>query len=545
VLGRGRGIVPWRFRSGIAPLERAERKGGTGMTTGDGRDSKPRRAGPGRSPGERTRRRRAALVPWLRLARALAAAGALAHQAGSAASARASSDVRGAATEFASPNGVAERCIALAHMPGAHYTAADSAKEAELCAVDFYDGAHALCPKVFSTSPGTLIYALAGGPHAGDAIGFEEEACSGGVHKRAATGEPISFKMSVNTRETSATFANSSLIYYHFARYFHATAHVPVAVFRSIDRREHARRVSARGVALSAGNAALKMNHAAWVALLAAEKDPAGYQPTAELFTPDGLLYGVLLHPLGRRYSEEMNGTRQSGWGDGQNRDFQETAPFRALRSERPLADAIAEGRRAALADPQLARATGSDATPEQMVFWMSDLVDITLLDFIFSQQDRIGNIDFVLDWYWVEGDRLRSRPATDRTPPADIAGYKPIPIKRTELGDNDAGVRTTYANYTKRTGMLEKLRHYRADVYRQLMRLDRDFETKGPLHEYVRTTFGLSDREFAQVVANTAAAATILRDSCKAGRLRFDLEPAEFLLTGAVRPQEVDCDAP
>ncbi len=457
----------------------------------------------------------------------------------------ASSDVRGKATRFTSPNGVTEKCVALAHMPGGRYSDGDAAKEAEFCAIDFYGAMHALCPKVFSTSPGTLVYDLANGRHAGNPAAFEREACGIGLNNTAATGQPVSYKMSVNTRESSATFANSALIYYHFARYFDTTARVPVAVFRSIDRREHNRRVSSRGTALSAGRAALKMNHAAWTALQAAEQNPSSYQPTAELFTPDGLLYGVMLHPSGKRYSEEINGTRQSGWGDGQNRDFQETAPFRALRSEQPLAAAIEEGRRIALQNPKLAKATGSDATPQQMVFWMSDLVDITLLDFLFSQQDRIGNIDYLPYWLWVDEGRLQSRPASGRTAPADVAAYKPVYLKRTELGDNDAGLRLTYTNFTKRTGMLEKLRHYRAGAYQQLIRLDLDFRSTGPLHEYVRTTFGLSEREFAQVVANTVAAAAILRDSCKAGHLRFDVEPEEFLLTGRVAPKDIDCDAP
>ena len=457
----------------------------------------------------------------------------------------ASSAVRGAVSEFTSPNGARERCVVLARMPGGRYTDADGAKEAEFCAIDFYAGTHALCPKVFSTSPGTLVYPLTGGRYAGDPAGFERTACGGGVRKSAAGGEPISYKMSVNTRESSATFANSSLLYYHCARYFHATVHVPVAVLRSIDRKAHGQRVSARGVSLSAGKPALRMNHAAWLALQAGERDPSSYSPTSELFTPDGLLYGVMLHPFGKRYSEEINGTRQSGWGDGQSRDFQETAPFRALRSGQPLAAAIEEGRREALRDPILAKATGGDATPAQMVYWMSDLIDITLLDFVFSQQDRIGNIDYVAAWHWFEDGELRSRPAAGRTPPEEIAGFAPVYLKRTELGDNDAGVRLTYRNYARRTGMLDGLRHYRADAYRQLIRLAADFEAAGPLHEYVRTTFGLSEREFAQVAANVSAAAAILRESCRAGRLRFDVEAEEFLRTGAVAPKDVDCDSP
>ncbi len=454
--------------------------------------------------------------------------------------ARGSSNVVGTAVEFISANGAREQCIALDRMPGGHYTDADAAKEAEFCAIDFYGSTHALCPKVFSTSPGTLIYQITGDPSK-----FELEACGGGVSKHSAQGEPISFKMSVNTRETSATFANSSLIYYHFARFFASTAHVPAAVLRSIDPEEHGRRVSSRGVSLSAGRSGLKMNHAAWKVLQAAEQDPSSYQPTAELFTPDGLLYGVLLHPLGKRYSEEINGTRQSGWGNGQNNDFQETAPFRALRSEAPLAEAIAEGKRIASQNPILAKATGNDATPQQMVYWMSDLIDITLLDFIFSQQDRIGNIDYRPYWYWRQDDALNSRPAKSAKLPSDLVDYEPWYIKRTEIGDNDAGVRMSYVNYTKRTGMLEKLRHYRAGLYRKLMQLDRDFKSSGPLYNHVRATFGLSDREFRQVVANTAAAADILRNSCKAGRLRFDIEPEEFLLTGSVATATPECELP
>ena len=455
----------------------------------------------------------------------------------------ASASVQGQAHEYPSPGGTTERCVVLARMPGGVYDDADTAEEESLCGIDFHDGSHALCPKVFSTSPGTLVYDLRGGAFAGKAQEFEQTHCAeGGVRKGGAQGAPVAWKMSVNTRVTSATFANASLVYYHFARYFDATAHVPAAVMRTMDRGAHSRRVSARGLALSAGRSALKMNHAAWQALHDAEGNPAGYTPTEELFTPDGQVYGVMLRPVGTRYSEEMNGTRASGWGDGQNRDFQETAPFRALRSEQPLLAAIAEGRREALKDPRLAKATGADATPQQMAIWMSDLIDITLLDFIFSQQDRIGNIDYVPYWHWVQDGRLMRRPASGKTPPADIAVHAPLLLKRTELGDNDAGVRLSYANYTRRTQMLEKLRHYRAATYERLLRLHRDFQSGGALHDYVRGTFGLSEKEFRQVVANTAAATAMLHAGCTAGKLRFDVEAEEFLLTGGVKPRSPDC---
>ena len=120
-----------------------------------------------------------------------------------------------------------------------------------------------------------------------------------------------------------------------------------------------------------------------------------------------------------------------------------------------------------------------------------------------------------------------------------------PTRLKRTQLNDNDAGGRLPYANFTKKTGMLEKIRHYSPDTYRRLMRLTKDFEAKGELYGYVRDTFGLSDAQFKQTVNNTRQAADILRGSCQAGKLRFDLDPAAYLTTGKAKAHKVDCDNP
>jgi hypothetical protein len=454
-----------------------------------------------------------------------------------------SADVAGEVVRHPSPAGVHERCVVLARMPGAAYREAEMQQERAFCVIDLHGRTHAMCPKLFSTSPGTLVYDVSGGPYGNDAAGFERDVCPRGhVVEKEAVDEPIAFKMSVNTPETSATFANSSLIYYHFARYFDAAVQVPPAVFRSVDRAAHLARVAGRGEALSAGRPPLKLNHAAWSALARAERDPKAYSPADELFTADrSQVYGVMLHPRGRRYGEEINGSRQSGWGDGQSRDFQQTPPFVALATDAPLAAAIGEG----VARGHMRAAVPAEGRDEQMIFWMRELTEITLLDFIFSQQDRIGNIDYVPYWYWVEGGRVRRSQAAGRHPPEELAAHAPKLIKRTQLADNDAGVRLSYLNYTQRTGMLERIRHYSPTTYRRLIELARDFDARGPLHAYVRTTFGLSAAEFARVVDNTQRAAAILRDSCRTGRLRFDLEPETLLRDGAVEPHRVDCDNP
>jgi hypothetical protein len=369
-----------------------------------------------------------------------------------AGAALASSEVRGDAVTYFSPNGVQERCVMLARMPGATYRPQSEAQERRLCAIDFHQPTHALCPKLFSTSPGTLVYDLSAGPDARRPAEFEREVCSTGhVVTTEAVGGAISYKMSVNTRETSATFANASLVYYHFARYFDAAVHVPPAVLRSIDKQVHLERVARRGESVSATRPPLKMLHAGWAA---------------------------------------------------------------AVRAE-------------------------------QVAYWVRELIDLTLLDYFFSQQDRIGNIDYLPHWVWVEDGQVRHQPATGSKPPAEIAARSPQLIKRTELADNDAGVRMSHANYTQRTGMLERVRHYHPNTYRQLMRLDADFAASGPLHVHVRSTFGLSAVEFDRIAANVKSAAAILRASCRAGRLRFDAYPEAYLRDGKAAEQKVDCNHP
>ena len=472
-------------------------------------------------------------------AAALLAAGAIAVAA--------AAPFSGTAVTYRSPNGIEEQCLILDRMPGGVYSDDDKSQEEAFCRIDFYAGSHALCPKVFSTSPGTLVYDISGGPFAGKPDAFESDQCAtSSPVKRGALGEPVSYKMTMNDSHTSATFSTASLLYYHFSRYLDADIHVPVSVYRSMDKAAHLARVSRRGVELSAHRKGGAMNHAGWKIMDASEKNPAAYSAPDELFTPDRKqVYGVLLHPQGDRYSAEVNGTRQSGWGEGQNRDFQETAPFRALRAEKPLKDAIDEGIHQAAANKTLRQAMRHGVSPEQMVFWMKELTEITLLDYIFSQQDRIGNIDYLSYWYWVDNGETRRQPASSTEVPEELAQYRPISLRRTRLNDNDAGGRVPYANFTKKTGMLEKIRHYSPETYRRLMRLDEDFANQGELFAYVRGTFGLSDAQFRQVVDNTRKAADILRDTCRAGKLRFDLDPEAFLATGEANEQQVDCDAP
>ena len=456
--------------------------------------------------------------------------------------AQANDRIAGDTTSYSSPNGVQERCVSLSAMPGGNYGDEDKKQEKALCSINFYDSNIAICPKLRSTSPGTFVYRLGTGPYEGNQQSFEQEVCPRGqIMVKEADGNPVSFKVTMNDRTTSGTFSTASLLYYHFSRYLDANIHVPVAVWRSMDRTTHEQRVTRKGLEHSAGKKSLKMNHAAWQILDQAEKDPGAYRDTDELFTTDrSQIYGVMLNVRGKRYGPEFMGTRKSGWGDGQNRDFQQTAPFLALRSDKPLADAIAEGRAKASEDPDLRKAMGNGISNEQLVYWMQDVTEITLLDYIFTQQDRIGNVDYVSYWYWVDGDEVKF---AENKPDSVTDAEKAKRIRRTWLNDNDAGGKARYANFTRRTQMLEKLRHYNPKTYRLLMAMDRDFSEQGKLFEHVRDTFGLTASQFENTVKALQDAAAIIRSNCEAGKLRFDLDPDAYFKSGNSPEHEVSCN--
>ena len=442
----------------------------------------------------------------------------------------ASDAVQGEIKAFKSPNGLEERCVILNQIPGGFYSDDDKATESRYCQIDIYDANTAICPKLRSTSPATFIYDLKHGPLAGKQAEFEQTVCPRGeVIVNEAKDAPTDFKVTMNAKNASATFAPASLLYYHFARYFDAYIHVPVSVFRTIDRNSHEQRITARGLAWSAKNPALKMNNAAWLELDKVEKNPQAYADPGELFTSDmRQVFGILMRIEGKRYGEEINGTRKSGWGKGQSFDFQQTPAFTALRSEKPLAEAI---------KPAVAKGHAAG----QIVLWMQELTEITLLDYIFSQQDRVGNIDYVEYWYSKQNDQISYSKAVDKQHQPTVDA---ILLKRTFLNDNDAAGKKKYSNFTKVTSMLEATRHYNGKTYQRLQHLAKDVQQKGPLYGYLQNGFGLSDAQLQLATANIQQAAAILLNSCQAKKLRFDLDPDAFLLEGKTTEQTVACEA-
>lgn len=438
--------------------------------------------------------------------------------------------VEGEAVSFASPGGLTEQCIRIQPMPGADFSKGDHKTEAGYCELDLYR--LALCPKLWSTSPGTILYEIDLASWGGDPAGFEAAHCAGGHHARGeALGKPATFKMSVNGHDTSATYAPSSWVYYHFSRYFDTGVHVPVAVYRSMEAAQHRQRVTRRGLELTEGHRNLRMLAAGWRFVDELERGEGSSGARQAALTDEGRqVYGVLLDNKGERYGPEINGTRESGWGSGQNHDFQLTAPFIALRTAGSLQEAAREGVHQARANPQMARALPADTSTAQVVFWMRDVLEIVLLDYLLGQQDRIGNIDYDWRWYWVEDGKLESKAAHGHEAPDDIRAFEPVRLQRSAINDNDAGVRSGYANFARSTGMLDGLRHFHPGLYQKLGRLSADLSAGGPSYAWLTGPAGLGTREADAITKRAAEAFEKLSGDCRAGQLALDLDPAAFL---------------
>lgn len=445
-------------------------------------------------------------------------------------------DIRGTEYQFTSANGVAERCVEIEVLPGAKYHHGDAEATQLYCSLDFNQ--LVLCPKLWSTSPGTIVHQLSGNPSAEAITSFESGQCGNGHHLSAKGAEHMAtFKLSVNGRKTSGTYAPSSWVYFHLSRLLDTNTWVPPAVYRSMDRQLHLQRVSQPGLEHSEGRRGLGMLSEGWKQVVAVEDGTLGGSAASEMLDGDDLIFGAMLNSKGDRYGEEMNGTRESGWGNGQNYDFQQTPAYLALRQPGSLMDAAAEGLHEARKNPRMAKAVSAELPLAQVVLWMKDVLEITLLDYLLSQQDRIGNIDWRWYWYWVEDGRLHHRRAHDSSPPADLVDKQPMRLKRSAINDNDAGVRSGYANFARNTDMLMGLRHYHPGLYQHFYRLATDLAVQGPVYQWLGNAAGLSDREVNRIAERAAEALEILVTDCESGALQLDLDLTVALGQAAPQP--------
>jgi len=466
------------------------------------------------------------------------------------------------AKTLTSPNGIIEQCWSVPPSPHGVYSVKDTEKEQELCSFDFYSKEILLCGKNWSTSPSTLLLKTT------NAVPLIQSLC---MNKKSM--EPVSkvakFKVSMNEKGTSGTFSISSLLYYHLSRDLNLNVIIPVSVLRTMDKQAHYQMVTSK-VQFFEND----MIQKAWNYLAEAESvNPQAIRPVRELFTENqNAIYGALIDSLGNeKYTEFFRGRKQPLWGLAQHQEMLKTPVFKALASPQDLSVAAAESIKYGLENYK-ADFNGVKPSLLQMISWMQDASEMSLLDFIMQQQDRPGNIHF--QWrieYFKNGQFKSNRIKTminnklsglEKKYPrpefikkvesiafsqAEYSGCnKEFPcavVQKTTLEDNDAGGRIYYLPFYRQAQILEKINHISARTYQNLIRLARSMKNQDDAsYNYYQSRFLLDSDQFNQLKKNMIDAAEIMKKKCEKGELKFDLNYQLYLEKGQIVNSTVPC---
>lgn len=440
-----------------------------------------------------------------------------------------------------------EMCIVPDEAPieGANYSKGDKKTEAELCGYDFHvqtsdesNQAVALCPKLFSTYPAVELLEI---PNDGTKSDIEANSCNEKVGaKNKGYKKLAKYKQSMSCAKTPSIIG-----YYHISRVLDLDI-VPVSVLRTMDKNLHLS-VAEKGVAFSKGSAAdlIAKN---WKTLLSLIT-----QSHPSISTDDGAYtVGALSeNPRGEQkyYQDFYPGAAQEAGVIA----FKKTKLFRNLGINKPVTQFI-----------------GTDLTTSNYtaIRQMKDAVDMIVLDTLFGQQDRFGNVHSVHAFMTGDGENLKKysmkdleklieKEGTDQEK-KDLAKAKSMPSdwrKEVEarnavllkmaksyfdrhnipyahaqeilIKDNDCGLKTS--NVFKKHAIINSVRHISESTYIQLLRLHKKANS-GELNSYLAQTLYMTEDEISQFMNGLNHVISQLTAKCTSGELYLDLNVKRHL---------------
>jgi hypothetical protein len=401
------------------------------------------------------------------------------------------------------PGRVPELCIALKHFPTAKYSSKDERKEAELCSLNVNQNV-AACGKMTSTNPGVLF-------STSKTQSLEELTRTNCSNDDAKTQGK--YKLS-----TSCSYTPSILAYYHLSRLLGNIGNVPVSVLRTFDIDRH-KEVAQRTLKLLPRD---EIIYQTWSSLNSAlEAGPKGKK--ADLLFVEGFqqTYGALLKNVKNdgMYKEFFNG------GKDRAATFRERNVLYKSLTRREM---------------EVPRDFNFDNM--QKFVQMRDISEFILLDYILSQQDRFGNIDYRESYYYLTVDNngqpeVESDPDLEDVPEEARAGA--LKIKEMVLNDNDCGVVKT--NVVKDAKLLEGIAHIDPKTYRRLMDLAALVDQPEIKTQFL-SAVQFTEKDFMNVSSNVKAAAAVLKTKCMKNELALDLD-ADHHFSTQPQPNSYNCD--
>ena len=201
-----------------------------------------------------------------------------------------------------------------------------------------------------------------------------------------------------------------------------------------------------------------------------------------------------------------------------------------------------------------------ADSSRHQMILWMQNLSQLIVKDYSSSEWNSFDNIKYVWTWAYIKNDQLILEKdeenvdyyslikmiGTQINLPKRIANLNPIPLQKIMLGDNNTENLDQNNNPMRKFRILENLRHFNSDYYKEIQVIASDFRNKGTFFHFLETTHNLHHPRisFIEYTSNFIDAAKILKNSCIQGTLHFDLDLKTFMINkGNFVEEKVDCD--
>ncbi|MGE0633977.1 MAG: hypothetical protein AB7O96_16300, partial [Pseudobdellovibrionaceae bacterium] len=304
-------------------------------------------------------------------------------------------------------SGLIELCTVPQRLSEEAFSEKDRKQEAEVCALSFY-GENAICPKQNSTNPGLLV---------GEAV---EGMTGRQIEERYCAGPAKLFKTDYKYKQgISCSYTPSILAYYQIGRILDV-GRIPVAMLRTMDRKEHLRQVQMANTEPFTSKMSDQMKWQ-WDNYLKTHKNGTD---TNVFDNSRKFVYGSIV----KNVKKEGRYLEVSGRGayDPRYQRFITQPPFLRVASQSTLPELALNYNETATTTPSIEKELAIELTMElaelnkisaaysgpkefaqvaQTVVQAKDVSDMILIDTLFSQADRIGNIHFHYYWYWIDAD--------------------------------------------------------------------------------------------------------------------------------------------
>ena len=443
-----------------------------------------------------------------------------------------------------------EICVIPTHFTignSTQYSEKDSNKEKSLCNFAWHSDKDisdpngsvsvAICPKLNSTNPGVQLFKIpeSTSDQTWNKTRTEKEFCKEKSDINSKYTElsdlEAKFKQSI-----TCSYAPSALAAYHLSRMLGGIGNTPVSVVRTMDSKSHKKIVDkALDILQGRNNEQIYMAWNQFSKSYQTNKNP-------KFFTGDELfIYGA----LSDNKKNEFNYTEVSGVGpyDTRYMRFQKQKPFVRVSNSDDLSVIIGSS-------------DFSQVIP--VVQQMKDVSDMIVLDSLLSQDDRIGNIHFLLGRIKLsdDGTPIRSLVKKDEVKAFETRAKKQykrtlnrlseseisnLSINSKEKGelvrfmllkDNDCGVDVDKrSNQMRKISAIEQVRHMSPTTYRQLMELLSLSKSKDSgLDVFFKQTLLFRDVDYStknskSFLSNLIKVSDALKKNCKAGLLKLDLD--------------------